>query len=176
MSRRIRSTAVAVLTSLALVTMASTASLAQTPYPPPPAFSVVCSAAGQAGASVACRVLGALANERLTATAAYNPEFYREDLVANADGAVNFRFTAPVEARGREITVTVTREDGTSVASDQLTIAAPGRTGEGVGQGRLARTGQDVVLLGAAGLVLLTGGILARRRSVDQRGRERVDA
>jgi LPXTG-motif cell wall-anchored protein len=136
----------------------------------------VCTSAGQAGLSVACRVLGALANERLTATAAYNPEFYREDLVANADGEANFRFTAPAEARGREITVTVTREDGSNVASDQLTIAAPGRTGEGVGQGRLARTGQDVVLLGAVGLVLLTGGVLARRRSVTQRDRKRIDA
>ena len=177
MSRRIRSMAVTVVAMVAMVGMFSTAALAQStqPYPPGQAFSVVCTSAGQAGASVACRVLGAIANERLTATAAYNPEFYREELTANADGEANFRFTVPREARGREITVRVVGEISGEVASDTLTIAAPGRSGEAPGQARglLAYTGQDTILLAAAGLVLLTGGILGVRR---RRVGERVDA
>ena len=172
MSRRIRSMAVTVVAMVAMVGMFSTAALAQT-YPPPPAFSVVCSVSGQA--SVACQVLGARANERLTATAVANVEFYRADLRANADGEASFRFTVPRDARGREITVSVLGEISGEIASDTFTIGAPGRSGEAPGQGRglLAYTGQDTILLGAAGLLLLTGGILGVRR---RRVEERVDA
>ena len=174
MNRRIRSTAVAVLASLALMTMASTASLAQTPYPPPAGFGVTCVSAGQAGASVTCTVVGAQGGEQLTVTAAYgSTQFFSDVLSANAVGEATFRFTVPVQARGQAITVTVTGEFSGTVSAEEFTIAAPGRTGQAVGRGALAYTGQDAILLGAGGLILLTGGILAlRRRGAD----ERIDA
>jgi LPXTG-motif cell wall-anchored protein len=171
MKKSIRSITVTVVAAMAMLAMVSTAAFAQ--YPPAAAFGVACTSAGQAGASVTCTVVGAAAGEQLTATAAYgSTQFFSEVLSANADGEARFRFTAPREARGQQIIVTVSGEISGTV-STELTLAAPGRTGEAVGEGRLARTGQDAILLGAGGLVLLAGGALALRR---RRADERIDA
>ena len=172
MKKRIRSTSVVVLASLAMLAMVTTTAFAQ--YPPAQGFGISCTSSGAAGASVTCSVVGAAAGEQLTVTASYgSTEFYSEVLNANADGEATFRYTVPNEARGQEITVSVMGEiSGT--ATTELTVAEPGQSGEAPGReveapGRgLPETGQDTILLGAAGLVLLTGGLLAfRRRKVD---------
>lgn len=167
MKKRIRSMSVVVLASLAMVAMVTTTAFAQ--YPTAQPFGVSCTSAGQAGASVTCTVVGAYSGEQLSVAASYgSTEFYSEVLSANADGEATFRFTAPREARGQVITVSVEGELSGTTVTDEITIAAPGRTGEPVPPGRLARTGQDTILLAAAGLVLLTGGVVAiRRRKVD---------
>jgi LPXTG-motif cell wall-anchored protein len=168
MNKRIRSMSVMVLASLAMLAMVSTSAFAQ--YPPGTAFSVSCTSAGQAGASVTCSIVGANPGDELSVTASYgSTEFYSEVLTANADGEVTFRFTVPREARGQEITVSVLNTTSGETVATEVVIAAPGRTGEPVPRGRgLPNTGQDTILLGAAGLVLLTGGLLAvRRRKVD---------
>lgn len=161
MNKRIRSMSVVVLASLTMLAMVTTSAFAQ--YPPPPGFSVACSRAAPVAQPIVCSVVGARGGERLTASASASPAFYTENLTANTDGEASFRFTPPRDVRDRAITVTVVGEFSGAIASTQVAPITPGRSGEAPGR-LLARTGQDTILLGAAGLVLLTGGVIAIRR------------
>jgi hypothetical protein len=165
LSRTIR--AVFTLAAAMLATMALGIGVAAAQYPPDGAFSVGCVAAGEAGTSVTCTVTGAEPNEQLTATAEVEGNvFWTEVLSANAEGEATFRFTVPREHRGEEITVRVVGAISGEVASDTVTIAAPGRTGEPVppSRGSLPFTGLDAAMIAGLGVVLLSGGLLLLRR------------
>lgn len=162
MTRKLRAVAVIAATVVAMMAMSVSAAFAQ--YPPGPAFSVTCTAAGEAGSSVTCNVVGAADSEVLSVSAAYNPVFFTDTIVASAEGEATFRFTVPRDARGEDIVVTVTGPISGEI-STVLSIAAPGRTGEPVPPGRpaLATTGTNLMLLTGVGVVLLGGGIAAVR-------------
>jgi LPXTG-motif cell wall-anchored protein len=160
--RAIRAVITVAAAMVAMLALGIGAAAAQE-YPPGEDFSVTCVAAGEAGASVTCTVVGAAPNEQLTVTAAAAGNvFFSEVLSASAEGEAIFRFTVPTQYRGQEIAVTVTGPiSGTT--TDEIVIEAPGRTGEALPR-PLPRTGQDLMLLGAAGVLLLGGGIAALRR------------
>jgi LPXTG-motif cell wall-anchored protein len=171
MKKRIRSMTVMLLAAVAMVAMVSTSAFAQ--YPPAPGLSVACSRAAPVAQPIVCSVVGARGGERLTVSASASPAFYTEELTANSDGEAGFRFTPPRDVRDRVITVSVVGEFSGEIVATEIAPITPGRSGEAPGRtgqapGLLARTGQDTLLLGAAGLILLTGGLLAfRRRKVD---------
>jgi LPXTG-motif cell wall-anchored protein len=161
-ARRIRSLAVLAIAVVAVMAMSVGTAMAQ--YPPAEPFAVDCVAAGEAGASVTCTVTGAVAGETLTASAeVQGTVFWTEVLSADAEGEATFRFTVPPQHRGQEITVRVEGAVSGLAASDTVTVAAPGRTGESLPRS-MPRTGQDALLLGALGVVLLAGGVTALRR------------
>jgi LPXTG-motif cell wall-anchored protein len=171
MTKTIRSVAVLAVAIVSMLALSVGAAVAQEAYPPPVPPSVVCTPAGQAGAAVVCQVTGFLPGEQLevTATAPDGTVVYSATLTADADGEAAFRFTIPPQYRGMEITVTVVGAESGAVATDTVSIAAPGRTGELLPRA-LARTGQDMMLLAAAGVALIGGGIAAvRRRKTDDR-------
>jgi LPXTG-motif cell wall-anchored protein len=158
--------AVFTLAAAMLATMAlGIGAAAAQEYPPGVAFSVDCVAAGEAGASVSCTVVGAQPGETLTVTATVEGDgtvVYSATLTADAQGEASFRFTVPTRYRGETIVVTVSGPQSGTV-SDEVVVAAPGRTGRAL---PLPRTGtsQDTMLLTGLGVVLLAGGLTALRR------------
>jgi LPXTG-motif cell wall-anchored protein len=174
--RRIKSAVTLAVMVLLVMAMGIGTAAAQEAYPPPPGDLVVdCVAAGQAGASVTCTVTGAQPGEQLTVTAkADGTVFYTEVLSANMQGEATFRFTVPPQHRGQQITVTVAGAIS-GAAEDTLTIRAPGRTGETLPRA-MPRTGQDTILLAAAGVLLLGAGATALRRRQRTSDRDRTHA
>ena len=152
-------------TSLAMMAVMSSGALAQD-YPPDVDFGVACTSA-QAGATVQCTVVGADAGEELTVSAAHGTTtFFTEVLSASAEGEASFSFTVPADAGDDQIVVTVSGAiSGTTTEVLDVAMSAPTTPGAPVRTSpAIARTGQDLMMIGALGLVLLVGGVLAVRR------------
>jgi LPXTG-motif cell wall-anchored protein len=155
---------------LMVMAMGAGTAAAQTQYGGEEGLAVDCVAAGEAGGSVTCTVTGAHPNEQLTVTAETNDTIFHSEVIsANAQGEATFRFTVPPQHRGQEKTVTVVGPLS-GEASDTVVVADRGRTGETLPRA-MPRTGQDTILLAAAGILLLGAGATAlrrRQRSTDQ--------
>jgi LPXTG-motif cell wall-anchored protein len=163
LSRTIRTVFTLAAAMLATMALGIGAATAQEVYPPAEGFSVDCTAAGEAGASVSCSIVGAQPGETLQVTATVESDgtvVYSATLTADAQGEASFRFTVPTRYRGETITVQVVGAESGTV-SDEVQVAAPGRTGRS-----LPHTGanQDTTLLAGLGVVLLAGGLTALRR------------
>jgi LPXTG-motif cell wall-anchored protein len=174
LSRTIR--AVFTLAAAMLATMAlGIGAAAAQEYPPGVAFSIDCVAAGEAGASVNCSIVGAQPGESLTVTATVERDgtvVHSATLTADAQGEASFRFTVPTRYRGETILVEVSGPQSGDV-SDEVVVTAPGRTGRALPH---TGTNQDTTLLAGLGVVLLVGGLTAlRRRQVAKAdGRDRT--
>ena len=177
MNTRIRLILVFMSSSVVLAMMSSGA-LAQD-YPPDVAFGVACTSA-QAGQVVECSVVGAAAGEELMVSAAHGTTvFFTEVLSASAEGEVNFSFTVPADAGDDQIMVTVSGEiSGTTTEVLAVAVAVTTPGAPVTTTPALARTGQDLLMVGAIGLVLLMAGVVAvrrRRASASVRDTTRID-
>jgi hypothetical protein len=169
---QLRRFAVLAVAMVAALAMSVTAAFAQ--YPPASAFGVSCTTA-QPGGTSQCTVVGAAANERLTATASADGRvFDTQTFNANAEGEATFSVEIPTDVRGNVVVSVEGPESGS--ASDTITVAAAGDAGTPVTGGdaaagdRLPFTGGNVTLLLLVAFALLGGGALAvrgRQASVD---------
>jgi LPXTG-motif cell wall-anchored protein len=105
--------------------------------------------------------------------------FFTEVLSASAEGEANFSFTVPADAGDDQIMVTVSGElSGTTTEVLAVAVAATTPGTPVTTSPALARTGQDLLMVGAIGLVLLMAGVLAvrrRRASTPARDTTRID-
>jgi hypothetical protein len=157
--RRFTVLAIALLSVLA---MSATAAFAQ--YPPAEAFGVSCTDAA-AGETAQCTVVGAEANESLTATASDDDGvFATTSLTANAEGEVAFSVEVPTDVMGNVVIAVEGEQSGT--ASDTVDVEEDVVAGTPVSgtTDSLARTGLEVGGLVLLAALLLGGGVLALRR------------
>lgn len=170
---RLRMMALLLLTSLAMLVAGSTAAFAQ--YPPAQDFGVSCTDAVP-GQTVTCSIVGAAPGESLTVAARYGSvEVLDTVLTADGDGLAEFSFEIPADAAGATLNVRVMGETS-GMTGVVVNVARSVPTGPRVPDARaIPRTGQDLLLLGGAGVVLLGAGAVAllRRRTGTS---ERVDA
>jgi LPXTG-motif cell wall-anchored protein len=170
---RLRMMALLLLTSVAMLTAGSTAAFAQ--YPPAQDFSVSCTDAVP-GQTVTCSIVGALSGESLTVTARYGSvQVLDTVLTADGDGQAEFSFEIPIDAAGATLNIRVMGESS-GMTGVVLNVARSVPTGPRVPDARtIPRTGQDLLLLGGAGVLLVGAGAVAllRRRASTS---ERIDA
>jgi hypothetical protein len=169
---QLRRFAVLAVAMVAALAMSVTAAFAQ--YPPASAFGVSCTSA-QPGGTTQCTVVGAAANESLTATASAGGEvFDTQNFNANADGEASFSVDIPTEVQGNVVIAVEGPESGTT--GDTITVAAAGDaegtpvTDDAAAGDRLPFTGTNVTLLLLVAFALLGGGAFAvrgRQASVD---------
>jgi LPXTG-motif cell wall-anchored protein len=160
--RRLTVLAIALLSALAM-----TASAAFAQYPPASAFGVSCTDAA-AGETADCTVVGAEANENITATAADDDGvFETQNLTANAEGEVAFAVDIPTDVRGNVVINVEGEQSG--AASDTVAVEDEVAGTPVSGTPSLPMTGGEVGVLLLVALTLLGGGLLALRRREDSK-------
>jgi LPXTG-motif cell wall-anchored protein len=158
--RRLSVLAIALLSSLAMM-----ASAAFAQYPPASAFGVSCTDAVP-GEAAECTVVGAEANESITATASDDDGvFDTQNLTADAEGEVAFAVDVPTDVQGDVVVAVVGTESGAAsdIVDVEETVAGTPVSGS------LPMTGGEVGVLLLLALTLLGGGLLALRRREDSK-------
>jgi LPXTG-motif cell wall-anchored protein len=160
--RRFSVLAIALLSSLAMM-----ASAAFAQYPPASAFGVSCTDA-TAGETTECTVVGAEANESLTATASDDDGvFATQNLTADAEGGAAFSVELPTDVQGN--VVVAVKGEISGAASDVVDVDEEETVAGTPISGSLPLTGGEVGVLLLVALTLLAGGLLTLRRREDSK-------
>jgi hypothetical protein len=147
-------------------------------YPPGEDFAVTClPESPQVGETVTCTVVGAQADEALSAQVKSGTlRLLEASLLADGDGTASFAFDVPDRVAGSALAVTVSgATSGTAAATLQVQEAATDAEGAAAATSDLRglpRTGTETVSTLVAGVLLLWFGIalvVASRRRAHRR-------